>query len=180
MASSLCFTQPCPTTNFSLPAPCDAPSPGCSSQGKELTLAPVPQGSAGLGWHLPSCQVVTHYFLWLSSDCSVWLRFLFISWRQIPKRGLPVAPPAGAQHRVPKLCSSSAAGQEGLDLRGRKSHSGSAGSLIQRNLPTFKPRTARRSLCIPGRGYKASAPLPKPLHIPGTCCASPNIWKTLN
>lgn len=58
---------------------------GCSPggrrlQGKEFVsapLGPVLQGDEGLGWHAPSCQVVSHYFLWLSSltNCFLQLRY---------------------------------------------------------------------------------------------------------
>lgn len=57
-----------------------APREAGGTREKELTfipLRPVLQGNKGLGWHFLSCQVMSHYFLWLSSptSCSLQSRY---------------------------------------------------------------------------------------------------------
>lgn len=85
MASCLCSSQPSPPQGRrALPAfwwclshQAAAPQEVGGTREKELMftpLRPVLQGNEGLGWHFLSCQLMSHYFLWLSSPTSCFLQ----------------------------------------------------------------------------------------------------------
>jgi len=58
---------------------------------------PALRGTGGLGWHLLSCQAVSHYFLWPSSPtgCFLQLRYPIYQLETGTQAQFPPAPPGG-------------------------------------------------------------------------------------